>query len=88
MFNHRKASAFQADRSSAFPSTRSASAIRRPDGGRGLSTTAARSSFESAERSDSSDRVGAIMGFALSFTLTMSALAAIAHIWGNAGMIR
>jgi hypothetical protein len=88
VFNHTKASTVQADRASAFPSERSASVIRRPDGSRHLSTTAAQTSLELAERSDSSDRLGAVMGFALSFTLTMSALAAIAHIWANAGMIR
>lgn len=88
MFNHTKASAVQADRASAFPITRSASVIRRPDGGRHLSTAAAQTSLEAAERSDSSDRLGAVMSFALSVILTMSALAAIAHIWANAGMIR
>ena len=88
MFNHTKASAVQADRASAFPSTRSASVVRQPDGGRHRSTTAAQTSLELAERPDSSDRLGAVMGFALSFILTMSALAAIAQIWANAGMIR
>lgn len=87
VFNDRKAPV-QTDRPLAFPSMRSASVIRRPDSGQRLSITAAQTSLESAERSDSSDRLVAVVGVALSVILTMSAFAAIAHIWVNAGMIR
>lgn len=88
MFNHRKASAIEANRVSAYPSTRSAIVIRRPDTGRSISPTAAQTSAEPAERSGSGDRFAVVMGFALSLALAISGLAAIAHIWANAGMIR
>ena len=87
MFNYRKASAAEANRATAFPSTRSASIIRRPDGGRRL-PAAAQTSVEPDRYPDPEDRRGAIIGIALSVILASSALLAMAHIWANAGMIR
>jgi hypothetical protein len=82
------ASAVQANRESVLRSTRTARAIRRPDGGRHLCTTATQASLEPTERSDSGGRFGKVIGFSLSFALAVSALAATAHIWANAEMIR
>jgi len=84
---NRKASAAHANRAAAFPSIRSASVVRRPDVEH-FPATAIETSPQPAERSDLSDRVGKVIGLSLSLALATGALASIAHIWMNAGMIR
>jgi hypothetical protein len=88
VFNDGKASVVQTDKAPAFPSTRNASVIRRPDNSQRVALVAVAPPVVSATRSNSYDRSVTVMGVVFSLIFAMSVFAAIAHVWVNAGMIR